>query len=152
MKVPQSIPNPICHLKKSIYGIKHTSRVWFHKLSFTLSILGFSHYQADHSLVTKKTQSSTTIILVYVNDLLIIGNLLPTIPHTKDQLKNHFNIIDLGTLRFFLGLEITQTPNGIHSGQSMYKFDLLEFHFLLDAKPTPTPIHAYSSCPDYLAK
>lgn len=71
-------------------------------------------------------------------------NHLPTILHTKDQLKNDFNVTNLGLIKYFLGLEIAQTPNGIHIGQRKYALDILELESLQDAKPTPTTIHAYS--------
>lgn len=140
--IPYDIKNPICRLKKSLYGLKQTSRVWYNKLSTTLKNLGFKQCKSDYSLFIKKSQSSTTIILAYVDDLLIAGNDIQHVQRIKKHLHGHFNISDLGELKYFLGLEITKTKNGLHVGQHKYALDIIKSTNLTDSKPTPTPCTA----------
>lgn len=55
-----------------------------------------------------KTNTTTTIIILYLDDLLLARNNLSTIMSIKDKLKSHFNITNLGELKYFLGL-VTKT-------------------------------------------
>lgn len=91
-----------------------------------------------HSL-SKKSLTTTTVILTYADDLLITGNNIRHIQKTKEDLHCHFNISDLGELKYFLGLEITRTKNGLHVGQHKYALDIIKFTCLTDSKPAATP-------------
>jgi Reverse transcriptase (RNA-dependent DNA polymerase) len=66
----------------------------------------FKVSSADHSLFTKNDEKNITIILVYVDDLIIIKNNEQGINQIKQQLRNNFNIKDLGYLKYFFGIEI----------------------------------------------
>ena len=86
MKVPKGIPNPsnkVCRLKKSLYGLKQASRHWFSKLNSTLVSLGYQQSKNDYSLFINKCSTSITIIIVYVDDILIIGSGKVEIDHVK---------------------------------------------------------------------
>jgi len=103
----------VCHLKKSIYGLKQASRQWNQKLTSVLSSHGFVQSRADYSLFVKKHESDFTAILIYVDDLLITGNSLSDIQNIKTILNDTFTIKDLGDARFFLGMELTRSTHGI---------------------------------------
>ena len=53
------------------------------------------------------------IILVYVDDILITSNDVDAVNVFKQFLDNKFKLKDLGTLKYFLGLEVARTANGI---------------------------------------
>lgn len=83
MTMPQRVPNPnnlVCFLIKSLYGLKQASRQWHEKLMIELKKLGFSQSKNDYSLFVKKQDHSITIMAVYVDDILIIGNHNDVIP------------------------------------------------------------------------
>lgn len=78
MEHPQGFVNNnfldhVCKLQKSIYGLKQAYRAWFNKLSQALTTLGFNESQVDHSLFTFHFNSIHIFVLVYVDDIIIIG-------------------------------------------------------------------------------
>jgi hypothetical protein len=132
--------NRVCRLNKSLYGLKQASRNWFSKFSSVLIAAGFHQSPADHSLFTKSQGSSFTIVLVYVDDILVAGNNLDSIGKLKDFLAQKFRIKDLGTLKYFLGLEVALSPTGIFLNQRKYALDILNDSGHLGARPATFPI------------
>lgn len=130
----------VCKLKKSLYGLKQSPRNWFKKLSTTLKCLDYQQSKADYSLFTLTTSTSITLILVYVDDLLISGNCLSSINSLKLLLSTTFHMKDLGDLHYFLGLEINRSDAGFFVSQQKYALDLLEEYNLLQAKPLSLPL------------
>ncbi|XP_073221459.1 uncharacterized protein [Cicer arietinum] len=132
--------NLVCKLQKSLYGLKQVSRQWNFKLCSTLFDIGFIQYKSDYSLFTKRTSVGFTIILIYVDDLLIAGDDLVEVNIVKEVLHSKFSIRDLGTLKYFIGLEVARSFKGISICQRKYSLDLLEDMGLLACKPASTPI------------
>jgi Reverse transcriptase (RNA-dependent DNA polymerase) len=66
--------NLACKLIKLIYGLKQSTWAWHEKLSSFLISYNFEISKYDHSLFIKIDNSHTTIILVYVDDIIIIEN------------------------------------------------------------------------------
>ena len=143
MELPSGLvpatPNQVCRLTKSLYGLKQASRQWFAKLSSFLVSIGFSPSPFDHSLFTKQHGSSFTTLLVYVDDVILIGNSPFEITSIKQLLHHKFCIKDLGKLKYFLGLEVSRTSKGIHICQK-YALDILFESGMLASKPCSTPM------------
>ncbi|KAF5449776.1 hypothetical protein F2P56_030188, partial [Juglans regia] len=77
----------------------------------------FHSSQADHSLFTLTTSTSIVLVLVYVDDILVAGNDLSQIELFKKILSTYFKTKDLGSLKYFLGLEVARSPTGIFLNQ-----------------------------------
>jgi Reverse transcriptase (RNA-dependent DNA polymerase) len=101
--------NLVCKLNKSIYGLKQSPREWYDKLNHSLLLHDFTKSSADSSMFVKHSDSTTTIVLVYVDDIIVIGNNEKEIKTIKNYLKNKFDIKDLGRLKYFLGIEIAHS-------------------------------------------
>lgn len=104
----------ICRLKKAIYGLKQAPRAWFEKLSQALYQFGFYSSKADSSLFIKFSSNSCVFLLVYVDDIIITGSNQAEVKNLIDKLDSFFSLKDLGTLNFFLGIEVHHTTQGIH--------------------------------------
>ncbi|CAJ2662780.1 unnamed protein product [Trifolium pratense] len=137
--VHTSKPNQVCKLIKSLYGLKQASRQWYEKLTSLLKSHGYKQAYSDHSLFVKHTAASITILLVYVDDVILAGNSLSKFQHIKDALHQAFQIKDLGILKYFLGLEVAHSKHGISLCQRKYCLDLISDSGLLGSKPVSTP-------------
>lgn len=115
------------------------SRSWFHKFSTAIQEDGFHQSRADYSLFTKVSGISFTVVLIYVDNMIIIGNANNAITALQNSLRTKFRIKDLGQLRYFLGVEVARSTYGISVSQRKYALDILDEARLLGAKPSPTP-------------
>lgn len=106
--------NLVCKLTKSLYGLKQASRQWNLKLTSTIVSLGFVQSKADYSLFTKGQGNNLIILLVYVDDILLAGPDLSVINTFKNELSDHFKLRDIGKLKYFLGLEIAHSQQGLY--------------------------------------
>ena len=111
------------------------------RLSSFLLSHGFQQSSADHSLFLHFHNSDITAVLVYVDDIILAGNNLDTIAYITKLLDQAFSIKDLGTLKFFLGLEVAQTSHGIHLSQRKYVLDILSDSGMLASRPVSTPMN-----------
>lgn len=133
--------NLVCRLKRSIYELKQFPRVWYEKLSFFLVSYNFNISNADGSLFTKYERENTVIVLVYVDDIVITGNNQEEIKKVKLQLKDKFDIKDLGLLKYFLVIEVVTSGKDLFILQRKYTLDLLKETSTLEFKPASTPIN-----------
>ena len=70
--VHSTVPQAVCRLKKSLYGLKQASRLA--KLSEVLFQRGYKHADNDYSLFYRKESHSMVFLTVYVDDILLTGN------------------------------------------------------------------------------
>lgn len=133
-------PNAVCKLKKSLYGLKQASRQWFLKFTAALHQLGFTTSSGDHTLFTKNSGNVYMAVLVYVDDIIIASSCDKATDLLKQALQCSFKLRDLGTLRYFLGLEIARSAAGITLCQRKYTLDLLTETGLLGCQPSSIPM------------
>lgn len=132
--------HPECKLKKAIYGLKQSSRVWFGKISEFLQHNGFTMTLADASLFVKIVGVKTVVVLVYVDDLIITGDNEQAITQLKENLCVRFHMKDLGNLSHFLGLEVDYKADEIILHQKKYYCVLLLKYGMIECKPSVTPM------------
>jgi hypothetical protein len=142
--INKDFPDYVCKLHKSIYGLKQASRAWFHCLSTTLLDLGFQASLVDTSLFIFIRNHIKVFLLIYVDDLIVIGTHQSVISSLITQLQTKFSIKDLGNLAFFLGIQVTRTEKSLHLCQAKYIKELLNRTRMIGAKPAPSPCPAGS--------
>lgn len=133
-------PGLVCRLKKSLYGLKQAPRCWFAKLAASLKKYGFLQSYSDYSLFTLHQGQVHLNVLIYVDDLIISGNDSSAIVRFKNYLGKCFHMKDLGTLKYFLGIEVARSSEWIFLCQRKYTLDIIEEAGLLGAKPASFPI------------
>ena len=76
--------NKVCKLRKSIYGLKQSSRQWYIKFHNDIISFGFQMIEEDHCVYLKRSKKSFVILSLYVDDVLIIGNNMSLMNTTRD--------------------------------------------------------------------
>ena len=96
---------------------------------------------ADHSVFYHHSSTGPCIyLIVYVDDIVIIGSDQDGSQKLKQHLFSHFQTKDLGKLKYFLGIEIAQSNFGVVISQGKYTLDILTDTDMLDYKPIDTPM------------
>nr|XP_033508801.1 uncharacterized mitochondrial protein AtMg00810-like [Nicotiana tomentosiformis] len=90
--------------------------------------------------ISQKKGDDFVAVLIYVNDLLITGNNEELINETKVVLHQKFEMKDLGDLKYFLGIEVVRSKEGILLNQRKYYLQLISDLGLSGTKPVSTPI------------
>lgn len=119
-------PSHVCKLVKALYRLKQAPRAWFDRLRDTLLKWGFQSSRCYVSLFYLKTSSLTVFVLIYVDDILITGNDLAYLTDFIKNLNDMFSLKDLGSLSYFLGIEVQRTNSGMFLSQAKYITDLLD--------------------------
>lgn len=144
MKMPPGFygdsPTKVCKLRKSLYGLKQAPRCWFAKLTSALKKFGFKQSYSDYSLFTYIRNGRSLHVLIYVDDLIIVGDDLGRMTKFKGYLNEWFKMRDLGKAKYFLGIEIALGPMGMLLSQRKYALDIVNEAGLLGCKPVTTPM------------
>jgi hypothetical protein len=139
-------PHHICKLEKSLYGLKQAPRAWFARLSSKLQSLGFVPSKADVSLFVYKDKSITIYMLVYVDDIIVVSSTSSAADQLLKQLRSEFPVKDLGSLGYFLGIEVKHVKNGVLLYQQKYVNDLLKRTNMLQARLCVLLWHRQINC------
>ncbi|GAA0184850.1 transmembrane signal receptor [Lithospermum erythrorhizon] len=132
---------PVCKFQKSLYGLKQSPRAWFHKFSKEVKKSGYIQSQANHTMFIKHTgNGKVTILIVYVDDIIVTCDDMAEIKNIKRWLATEFEVKDLGMMKYFLGMEIAPSRQGISVSQRKYTLDLLKKTGILNCKVNSTPV------------
>ena len=138
MKIPLLFENKanvskVCKLQKSLYGLKKSPRAWFDRVTKAVKKHGYIQGQTDHTLFIKQSlNGKITILIVYVDDIILTKNHINEMDKLKEVLANEFEIKDLRPLKYFLGMEVDRSKKGIVVSQWKYVLDLLKEIGMLD--------------------
>lgn len=105
-----------------------------------LLLKGFIQSKNDYSLFIKHSSKHITILIVYVDDIIITGNDIDTIHDIKMHLDDIFSIKDLGKLTYFLGIEIGYLSSGISLTQKKFIREMLLDADITTTKTVITPL------------
>ena len=147
IKIPEGFPLPAAkprsmysiQLRRSLYDLKQSGRMWYNRLSEYLSKKGYENNYVCLCLFIKKFLKGFAILAVYVDDINLIGT-PEELEETTNYLKKEFEMKDLGKTRFCLGLQIERNFNGMLVHQSNYTEKVLKRFGMDKAHPLSTPM------------
>ena len=130
----------VCRLKMALYGLKQSPRVWFGRFAKAIRRQDYKQAQTDHTLFYRRKNGKITILIVYVDDIILTGDDVIDMERLKQKLATEFEMKDLGSLRYFLGMEVARNKIGISVSQRKHVLDLLGETGLVGCKPVETPV------------
>ena len=144
----------VCKLKKSIYGLKQASRSWNIRFDDEIKKLGFMRNPKEPCVYKKLSGSIVVFLVLYVDDILLIGNDIPMLESIKSSLSRVFSMKDLGEATYILGIRIyrDRSKRLIGLSQSTYIGKVLERFNMQDSKKGFLPMShgislSVSQCP-----
>ena len=117
----------VCKLKKSLYGLKQSPKMWYQKFDTQVLSLKYVRSKYDHCIYYKYDGDYFLVIALYVDDMMFIGKGKGVIAKLKSQLSTKFKMKDLGAARYILGMGIIRDreKRKIWLGQSKYVGNIL---------------------------
>ena len=91
-------------LERALYGLKQSPRAWFGRFSSAMRKYGYLQSNSDHTLFLKHRQGKVTALIVYVDDMIIMGDDAKEISRLQEQLSTEFEMKNLGGFKYFLGI------------------------------------------------
>jgi len=103
----QGKENLVCRLTKSLYGLKQAPRYWYKRFDSFIISLEYNRLSSDHCTYYKRSSDNDFIILLlYMDDMLVVGPNKDQIQELKAQLAKEFDMKDLGPTNKILGMQI----------------------------------------------
>ena len=130
--------NLVCKLKKSLYGLKQALRCWNQALKEFMLSVGFVESNSDPCVFTRIDQH-TTIVAVYIDDLIILVDVKNIMIETKRLLSELFQMKDMGELQYCLGINVILGQNSCRLHQNQYIKQTLKKFGFDDANAVLTP-------------
>jgi hypothetical protein len=131
MEVPDGFPGSgdpgkVCKVNRALYGLKQAPKARYARIDSWLIGQGLKRSSADPNLYYSIKNGKFTIILLYVDDLLLTGDNSSKISRIQYVLQDEFEMADLGKARHYLGTELHYHAFGIYLHQREYITKLLE--------------------------
>ena len=130
----------MCCLTKAIYGLKQAPRSWYSTFKQALAGFGFINSKSDSFLFLFHDGSTIVYCLVYVNDLILIGNSSFLLQASLINLTRNFKSKTWGPCIFFLGVEVIPIAYGLFLTQYKYIRDLFGKTSMDSARDVTTPL------------
>src|SRR4051812_10184749 len=111
MMQPEGFVDPrnagkVCKLQRSIYGLKQASQSWNLRFDEVIKAFGFFQNVEEFCVYKKLSGNSVAFLVLYVDDILLIGNDTKLLGEVKEYLNGQFSMKDLGEATYILGIKI----------------------------------------------
>ncbi|GKB68915.1 retrotransposon protein, putative, ty1-copia subclass [Tanacetum coccineum] len=135
-------PNKVCKLQCSIYGLKQASRSWNKRFDEEMKKIGFTQNPDKPCVYIKASGSNVAFLVLYIDNILLMGNSVAMLQEIKSRLCKCFSIIDLGEAAYILGIKIIRDRSKrlIALSQSTYLEKILKKFRMENSKKGYTPM------------
>ena len=117
----------VCKLIKSLYGLKQSPRMWYHRLRDELESLGFLSSSHDEAFFIHRHSSHPVYMIVYVDDIILASSSEKRLDVVVRLLQECFTLRVMPTVEMYLGMNITCGSDGsITLSQHKYLESLME--------------------------
>ena len=132
----------VCRLKKGLYGLKQSGRLWYQKLASELEAIGFTQIKSDPAIYVWEMDGTRIVVPVFVDDITITSKSQEKIQWLKDSLAKVFKIKDLGPTSYLLGIKVDYDRENrvMRLSQTQYILDMLARFKMEDCYPVGTPM------------
>ena len=96
----------VCNLQKFIYGLKQASRSWNHRFGKAIKSFNFIKNEEKPCVYKRVSGRVITFLILYVDDILLIGNDIPMLTTVKRWLSKKFSMKDQGEASYILGIKV----------------------------------------------
>lgn len=128
-------------LLKSIYGLHQSGREWNKTIATYIKEIDFTQSIADPCVFYKTVDGQLiSVILLYVDDMIIMAPQKQLIQTIKNQLQKQFTIKDIGEVKHVVGLQLERFDNEIYLGQPKYAQKILQTMNMWDCDTRPIPM------------
>nr|GEU40983.1 hypothetical protein [Tanacetum cinerariifolium] len=140
--VDPNYPRKVCRLQRSIYGLKQASRSWNKRFDEEIKRFGFTQILDEPCVYQKYSRSNVTFLILYVDDIIIMRNHIPSLQSVKDYLGKCFAMKDLGKTTFILEIKIYRDMSKrlIGLGQNAYMDKILKRYKIDNSKRGHIPM------------
>eukprot|EP00253_Pinus_taeda_P005203 PITA_05203 len=126
-------------VEESSFWLKQAPCTWYNRIDAYLLDNGFEKCDGEPTLYIKESEGKILIVIIYIDDFIFIDSDDFLNVNFKQVMKSEVEMTDLGLLRYFLGIEVKQTENGIFISQAKYAEEILERFKMQNNKSAPTP-------------
>ena len=147
MVQPKGFENPmfphlVCKLHKTLYGLRQAPREWYEEIKLTFGSMGLISNAYDGAVFIGKIDEMVVIIGLYVDDMLVMAKTLSAVNQAKKLIASHYDIKDLGEVKFILGMRVSRNreKREITISQAEYIDKIVSKFDMSTAKPISLPI------------
>nr|GEZ33479.1 hypothetical protein [Tanacetum cinerariifolium] len=133
-------PEKVYRLRKALYGLKQHPRAWYDELSAFLTSKGFTKGTIDPTIFTIRYGEDILLVQIYVDDIIFGSTNHKYSKRFEKLMHSRFKMSLMGEIKFFLGLQIHQSPSGIFINQAKYTLEILHKHGMDKGQSIGTPI------------
>ncbi|GJZ27599.1 retrotransposon protein, putative, ty1-copia subclass [Tanacetum coccineum] len=135
-------PKKVCKLQIFIYGLKQASRRRNKRFDEEIQRFSFAQNLDKPCVYQMASRSNVTFLILYVDDIIIMGNYVLMLQSVKSYLRRCFAMKDLGEAAFILGIKIyrDRTKRLIELSQSAYIDEILKRYMMDNSKRGNIPM------------
>ncbi|KAL8135118.1 hypothetical protein AgCh_009953 [Apium graveolens] len=138
--IDPKFPGHVYRLDKKLYRLKQAPRAWYETLSKFLIESGFKRGTIDKTLFYINKGNDLLLVQIYVDDIIFGSTNNKLCKKFSDLMKLSYQMSMMGELIYFLGLQDTQTDEGIFINQSKYTKNLLTRFNMQESTTASTPM------------